>query len=95
VKLRFSPRARDNLLEIADYLRERNPRAALRVRSAILASLQIITRYPSAGRGQTTERVRKLVVRKYPYLIYYTLRDNEIIVLSIKHAAQRREHQDS
>jgi len=94
VKLRFTPRARDNLVEIADYLRERSPKAALRVRGAILASLQIIARHPSVGRRQTTEGVRKIVVRGYPYLVYYMLRDREIIVLSILHAARRREHDD-
>jgi len=94
VKLRFTPRARDDLVEIADFLRERNPRAALQVRAAILNSLQMIARYPSAGRLQTTARIRKLVVRRYPYLVYYTLRDQEIIVLSVKHAARRREYDD-
>lgn len=94
MKLRFTPRARDNIVEIADYLRERSPKAAFRVRGAILASLQIISRHPSVGRRQTTEGVRKTVVRGYPYLVYYTLRDREIIVLSIRHAARRREHDD-
>ena len=94
MKLRFTPRARDDLVEIADFLRERNPRAALQVRAAILNSLQMIARYPSAGRLQTTARIRKLVVRRYPYLVYYTLRDQEIIVLSVKHAARRREYDD-
>ena len=35
MKLRFTPRATENLTEIADYLLERNPTASRRVRSAI------------------------------------------------------------
>jgi len=37
------------------------------------------------------------VTRKYGYLVYYTIDDGagEIIILSVKHAAQRREHDDA
>ena len=41
MKLRFTPRAARDLAEIADYVREHSPQAALRVRAAILESLQI------------------------------------------------------
>src|SRR5579862_1768035 len=40
MKLRFTPRATRDLADIADYIHERNPTAALRVRAAILDSLQ-------------------------------------------------------
>jgi plasmid stabilization system protein ParE len=39
MKLRFTPRAAQDLASIAAYIRERNPPAALRVRAAILESL--------------------------------------------------------
>ena len=35
MKLRFTPRAVRDLAEIADYVREHSPQAALRVRAAI------------------------------------------------------------
>jgi plasmid stabilization system protein ParE len=40
MKLRFTPRAIQDLINIADYIRERNPAASMRVRAAILNSLQ-------------------------------------------------------
>jgi plasmid stabilization system protein ParE len=40
MKLRFTLRATQDLAAIADYIREHDPTAALRVRPAILASLQ-------------------------------------------------------
>jgi plasmid stabilization system protein ParE len=40
MRLRFTPRAVADLNAIADYLAERNPAAALRVRTAILQSLE-------------------------------------------------------
>lgn len=71
MKLRFTPRATQDLLDIADYIRERSPNASLRVRAAILDSLQDLVLFPEAGRRQTIEGVRKFVTRKYSYLIYY------------------------
>ena len=96
MKLRLSPRAVRNLGEIADYLRERSPAAARDVRAAILASLGHLTRYPEAGRRQSVPGIRKLVTRKYAYLIYYSIRAeaDEIAVLSIRHPSQQREHDD-
>jgi toxin ParE1/3/4 len=40
MKLRFTPRATANLIEIADYIHAYNPAAAKRVRAAIYESLQ-------------------------------------------------------
>ena len=96
MKLRFTPRATANLIEIADYLHARNPAAARRVRAAIYDSLQNLILFPQVGRRQKAEGVRKLVTRKYAYLVYYTIDEaaDEIIILNVKHPARRREHED-
>ena len=96
MKLRFTPRATQDLAQIADYIHEYSPSAALRVRAAILESLQDLVLFPELGRRQTLEAVRKLVTRKYPYLVYYSLDQSagEIIILTIRHAAREREYED-
>ena len=73
MKLRFTPRATRDLAEIAEYLRTRNPSAALAVRDAILRSLQNLTLFPAIGRPQDVQGVRKLVTPKYRYLVYYMI----------------------
>jgi toxin ParE1/3/4 len=97
MKLRFTPRALENISAIADYIRLRNPAAAKRVRAAIYESLQDLILFPQIGRRQQTEGVRKFVTPRYAYLIYYTVDDaaGEIIILSVKHSAQNREHEDA
>lgn len=47
-------------------------------------------------RPQKVEGVRKLVTRRYPYLAYYRLDEEagEIVILTIQHPAQEREHSD-
>jgi addiction module RelE/StbE family toxin len=97
MKLRFTPRAARDLSDIADYIRERNPQAALRVRAAILESLQNLVLFPQVGRRQKVEGVRKLVTRRYRYLVYYTADEaaEEIIIITIQHPAREREHSDA
>ena len=96
MKLRFTPRATADLIQIADYIHARNPAAAERVRDAIYGSLKTLLLFPHVGRKQKAEGVRKFVMRKYPYLIYYSVDEtaDEIVILNVKHPAQRREHSD-
>ena len=97
MKLRFTPRAVASLNETADYINERNPAAARRVRDAIYESLQNLMLFPYIGRQQKTPGVRKFVTRRYAYLIYYTVDESrdEIVVLNVRHPARRREHEDA
>jgi plasmid stabilization system protein ParE len=96
VKLRFTPRATRELAEIAEYLRTRNPSAALAVRDAILRSLQNLTLFPAIGRPQDVQGVRKLVTPKYRYLVYYMIDEvaEEIAILTIQHPARSREYRN-
>jgi plasmid stabilization system protein ParE len=96
MRLRFAPRAIANLIEIADYFHERNPAAGRRVRSDIYAALEDILLFPAAGRLQNVESVRKFVTRTFAYLLYYRIDEgeDEIVVLSIRHPARRREFED-
>ena len=50
MKLRFTRRAVDNIAELADYIRARNPEAAEAVRSAIYDSLANLLLFPNVGR---------------------------------------------
>ncbi|MGI8526155.1 MAG: type II toxin-antitoxin system RelE/ParE family toxin [Pseudolabrys sp.] len=97
MKLRFTARATHNLIEIADYLQERNPAAARSVRAAIYEALQSILLFHDIGRPQKLEGVRKLVTRQYAYLIYYTVdaSSEEIVVLTVKHPARERDFEDA
>ncbi|MFN3351105.1 type II toxin-antitoxin system RelE/ParE family toxin [Pseudorhodoplanes sp.] len=97
IKLRFAPRATNDLSEIALYLHAKSPQAALRVRAAILESLQYLLLFPRAGRRQTIEGLRKHVVRRYPYLIYYIVDEtnDEIVVVSIMHPLREQEFSDA
>jgi plasmid stabilization system protein ParE len=97
MKVRFTLRATHDLAAIGDYLRERNPAAAAKVRAAILRSLETLAMFPRLGRRQTVEGVRKIVARRYPYLVYYTVdaSNAEIVILSIQHPSRKREFENA
>jgi toxin ParE1/3/4 len=94
MKLRFTQRAANDISEIADYIKAENPAAALRVRAAILESVDLLLQFPQIGRAQSVEGVRKLVVRKYPYLVYYAATDEEVVILTVQHPARERSYSD-
>jgi addiction module RelE/StbE family toxin len=96
VKLRLTPRALRDLNEIADYIRERSAQGASSVRTAILNSLQLLTSHPELGRAQSIEQVRKLVTRRYGYIVYYSVdrASQEIAVLTIRHPSREQPYSD-
>lgn len=72
-RARLSETARADLIELIQYLAERNPAAARRVRESILAALDRIGERPGIGhrRSDLTDRdVRFLTVRRRFLLCY-------------------------
>ena len=96
MKVRYTLRARADLEEIADYISQRNPVAAIKVRAAIRRSIDLVKAFPRRGRKQKAYSVRKVGAAKYPYNIYYRIdvSDQAIVVLQIRHAARRPRHKD-
>lgn len=97
MKLHFTRQAKDDLENIADYVHQQNPEAALRVRDAIIDSLRTLVLFPRIGRRQKVTGVRKVLTRRYRYLVYYIVDDSaeEIVILTIQHPARKRQHSDA
>ncbi|HWK94292.1 MAG TPA: type II toxin-antitoxin system RelE/ParE family toxin [Pseudolabrys sp.] len=89
MKVRFSPSATDDIIQIADYLIERRPAAARAVETAIRNSIGLLAEFPGSGRGMIERPgVRIMPIVRYPYLIYYEIGQNELVVLRILHGAR-------
>ena len=71
-----------------------NPRAAERIGAAIVNATRLLPTSPRAGVGKLLG-VRRLVVGRYPYPIYYTVDEAAVDVIAVRHALRRRDHQDS
>ncbi len=88
--LRFSPRARDDLREIMDYINKENPAAADRVGRAIFDTTALIAARPSLGiRNAKAPELRSRLVTRYPYRIHYFVEDADVWIVHIRHSARR------
>lgn len=96
MKLRFTQRAIRDLADISAYLNSRNPTVAKRVRADILDTAKTLILFPEIGRAQNVPGIRKLVTRKYSYLVFYIAEPEakEVIIVTIQHPARAREHDD-
>lgn len=89
MKVRYSRRALADLEEIADYIRARSPKSALSVERRIRRDIDLLASFPRLGRPTDDPEVRVLPVVKYPYLVYYEITGQVIVVHHIRHGARK------
>jgi addiction module RelE/StbE family toxin len=93
MKVRFTKPALVELDAIFAYIHQRNPVAAGQVIARIRAITMQLGRFPEMGHPKYKPGVRMITVRRYPYLIFYTIENDEILILSVRHAARRPMHE--
>lgn len=93
IALRFSARARSQLLAIHEYIDERNPAAAARVGAGIREAAEVLRYFPYSGRPGRVLGTREWVVRRLPYILVYEIGANEqgVTIFGVFHCAQRRD----
>lgn len=84
-------RATANLDELFDYILDRDPRAAERVRAAIREHVRRLAEQPGLGRLGRVVNSRELAISGTPYIVAYTVdhRLDAVIVLRVLHGARR------
>lgn len=82
--VRFAPRAVADLADIADYVRNRNPSAAIAIEAAIRKAVDSLGALPLIGIERPGLGVRALGVPRFPYTIYYRLRTDTIEIVHIR-----------
>ena len=87
--IRYTPRARSDLLLILQYLDERSPSGARNVKRAIQKTIELIGEYPEGGRRTGEQQTRVLPAGRYPYLIYWSIEGGEAWIVHIRHARRR------
>jgi len=85
----YSPRAMHDLQGISAYLVERNPVGVTNVLGAIKSSIETLSFFPQIGRVVDDAGHRRLPVLRYPYIIYYRVTDDELLILHIRHTSRR------
>lgn len=88
MKLRYTPRARLDFVEIHDYIAQENPHAARRVIAIIRKSAEVLLLNPLVGRAGRVGGTRELTVGRFPFLLAYRIDANEVQILSVIHTAR-------
>ena len=89
LKVRLHKQARADLREIRDYLLEvADRRSADLVRLHLRQRILRLGDFPQLGTPTTMVDVRILAPTKYPYRIYYTLTDDAVVILHIRHTSR-------
>jgi toxin ParE1/3/4 len=90
MRVRYTPRARADLETIFSYLDSRNPFAAQSVKREIERSAAALALLPYLGvLIDRSPEFRSLRVGRYPYRLYYRIRNNEVWIIHIRHASRR------
>lgn len=88
MKLRFTPRARLDLVEIHDYIAQENSQAAKRVVFIIRKAAEALLQNPLVGRVGRVAGTRELVVGSFPFMLAYRVESEEVQILSVIHTAR-------
>jgi plasmid stabilization system protein ParE len=89
MRVRYTPRARDDLDDILKYISERSPQGARNVQRSIKRTIELIGHFPLAGRLAGIQGTRVVPVNRYPYLIYWTVEADAAWLVHIRHASRR------
>jgi toxin ParE1/3/4 len=88
MKVRYTPRAFSDREQILEYLRERSAGGAKNVAASVRDAVEQIGDYPHSGYRTDDPDVRVIFVTRYPYKIFYRVRDVAEI-LHIRHTSRR------
>jgi toxin ParE1/3/4 len=89
VTIVWSGRAIEHLAHLRSYIARDNPRAANRIASVLLESVEGLAELPNLGRPGRVAGTRELVVPGTPYVIPYRLRGDRLEVVAVFHGRQK------
>jgi plasmid stabilization system protein ParE len=89
MKIRYTDTAADEIDEIFDYIAERDRSAALRVVARVRQIIGMLADFPDVAQMSDEPGVRRIPVGRYPFLIFYTVDENEVVILHVRHAARQ------
>lgn len=89
MKVRYTRRARDDLIRIEAYLRQHSPHGAARVGARIRKRIDDLAQFPrqSTQLGRVGD-TRMLVVTRTRYLVVYRV-THEVEIITVIHASQQ------
>ena len=90
MKVEWRREASRDLQTAFAYLFENGPSAAYRFLETVEEAIDLIGRFPHAGRMAENGETRELVLSRYAFILAYAIANERIVILRVFHAAMRR-----
>ena len=72
-----------------EYIAREDAGLAREIYAHIRERVAVLTKHPEIGRPGRVFGTRELVIEKYPYIIPYRIRDNEVHILRVFHTSRK------
>jgi toxin ParE1/3/4 len=89
VRVRWLKTANRNLDAAAEYVSREDPDTARNMYAHIRGRVAELAKRPEMGRPGRIFGTRELVLERYPYIIPYRIRGNEVQVLRVFHTSRK------
>lgn len=89
MKVRYTETALAEIDQIFSYIAEHSRSAAIGVRERIERTVEILAEIPEMAQVADEPGVRRMPIRSYPFVIFYAVEGNEVVVLHVRHGARR------
>jgi toxin ParE1/3/4 len=90
MRVRFTTPAQRDLTQISTFLRQHHPETASRLVSTLIERAKGLVEQPYEGRRADEANVRVLIVSQLSYLIFYSVVEDEIHIIHIRHSSRNR-----
>jgi toxin ParE1/3/4 len=95
MKVRFTETANDENDQLLVSIATDNPTAAANIAASIEATIARLGAFPRLGAETDFAGVRVVVARPYPYLIFYAIENDVLLIRNIRHPSRQRPRQPS
>ena len=92
VRVKWLRTATRNLDAAMEYIAREDPGVANEMYAYIRERVAVLGKHPEMGRPGRVFGTRELVIEKYPYIVPYRVRENEVQILRLFHTSQKTPH---
>ena len=89
MEVKWSRRAVRDLVDIGEYIRQHDPRAARELAARIVAATDGLAQHPEMGRPGRVPRTRELVISGTPYIVAYRVTGSHVGIARVLHGARK------
>lgn len=90
MRVRYTEPAVREFEAVISYFLAHAPRLAPEIADAIDKAVTQLLKHPYSGQETEMRGIRELYLRRFRYLVFYTVEGSEVVILHLRHAARRR-----